>query len=67
MKKLQDRLQEEQFKPLTREREEELESEFAIAMENNDEATMKTLREELVNRHMRLIFYIGKIPLTTQY
>jgi len=60
MKKLQDRLQEEQFAPFTREREEELESEFAIAMENNDEHTMKVLREELVNRHMRLIFYIGK-------
>jgi RNA polymerase primary sigma factor len=60
MRKLIDRLQEEQFLPLTREREEELSQAFLIAEANDDQDAMKAIREEFVNRHLRLIIYIGK-------
>ena len=60
MKKLIDRLNEEPYQPLTREREEELNQLFIKATEKGDEETIKKVREEFVNRHLRLILYIGK-------
>ena len=60
MKKLIDRLNEEQFAPMTKDRDDELSNLFVEAEKANDTELIKKIREEYVNRHLRLILYIGK-------
>lgn len=60
MKKLIDRLNEEQFAPMTKDRDDELSNLFVEAEKANDTETIKKIKEEYVNRHLRLILYIGK-------
>lgn len=57
---LRQRLNRPEFDPLTQEREAELGALYREALEAEDNATLTAVRDELINRHLRLVIKIGK-------
>jgi RNA polymerase primary sigma factor len=58
--RLSSRFGRKEHEPLTPERESELGEMYQIAQEDNDDAAIARIREEVIMRHMRLIVHIGK-------
>lgn len=54
------RLGEDRFRPMTRDEEQASKDRLLRAVAAGDEATEKRIREELIERNLRLIMYIGK-------
>jgi len=60
MRNITDRLHEPQFQQMTIEREKELAKDLIEAKKNNDQKTIDLIHQELINRQIKLVIYIGK-------